>query len=471
MANTRQIAFFGTIIALSTRACNAQELQEVTPLKEAIRQAIRVDDDADAGKIAFKVLQSEARTGNIDAMLEIAKCFRTGQGVKQDSRLAYLAGLKAAEAGSIEGMYQTAVCLLDGNGIAKNPGLGLEWLAKAGERNHQAALERLTDDAIRKYDRTKKGGSDVLKWSQRGANLGNAKCMGLLGACLQEGIGTETDFDKAFELYFKASKKGDVVASVKLAYCHKCGMGTDVDEEQAFQIWQDAAATDDPLAIYHFAINLDELVVGDTSRSDDWDPLALGNPSGHRSLAEEYQRKVMEQLLKAVELGHAESMAALASKYAYGRGCEKDPERAFELAERSSQSGKANALCILGDCYAEGIGVRANPNKGASLYLRAAKLGLPDAQFKYGQCLASGKGVKINALESQRWLATSAANGNQDAAESIQRLRQRESAQFQAFLDSMISNNIGNQLMSERLDDQNREMRRLDDLRRQNDGY
>ncbi|GBC21947.2 kinase-like domain-containing protein [Rhizophagus irregularis DAOM 181602=DAOM 197198] len=86
------------------------------------------------------------------------------------------------------------------------------------------------------------------------AELGDSSGICDLAYCYQNGIGTDIDNKKAFELYQHAAGLEDSPGIYcNLGYCYYHGSGTDIDEKKAFELFQKAADLGDSLAQYALA--------------------------------------------------------------------------------------------------------------------------------------------------------------------------------------------------------------------------
>ena len=94
----------------------------------------------------------------------------------------------------------------------------------------------------------------------------------------------------------------------------------------------------------------------------------------------------IEGYWKAAEQGDADAQDALGVCYYYGRGIEKDFQRAFELFEKAAEQGNISSQFHLGLCYYCGEGVERNTRKAVRWFERAAKQGHAFAQNNLGPC-------------------------------------------------------------------------------------
>jgi len=382
-------------------------------------------------------LRALAGNGNKEAMLQLGNCYLTGRGTDKNPKLAYAEFLKAADSGSLEGMFETARCMLYGVGITKHPALGMKWLKKAADGNHREAIAELSEQCLMQYFDNEKVAREVRKWSERGIELGNARCRRVMGFCYQFGIALTADPKKAFQCYTQALRDGDANSAVNVALCHRDGIGTAINEKQALLILQKAATGSNALAIHHFAANLDELVLKRDEQRRLHDPLGFQKRVSRGKLDDEYKKEVVRQLERAVELKCTDSMNLLAIKKFLGQGCKKDEAAAYELALKSERAGNRDGICLLGECYEHGIGIAPNSRRAASLFGRAAKMGSAIAQYRYGLCLALGFGIQANQGACRQWMAVSSRNGCQPATQFLRELAENEERQLQVFREQI----------------------------------
>ena len=65
-----------------------------------------------------------------------------------------------------------------------------------------------------------------------------------LGICYQNGTGVEKNFQKAFELYQKATEQGSALAQCNLGICYQNGIGVKKNTQKAVELYQKAAEKD-----------------------------------------------------------------------------------------------------------------------------------------------------------------------------------------------------------------------------------
>ena len=92
----------------------------------------------------------------------------------------------------------------------------------------------------------------AVSWYEKGADMGNAECMEILGCLYFQGEdGLDTDYVKAFSWLDQCHKAGTLQSYSKLAFLYMKGYGCDIDEERARELFEKAAETEcDGYAFY-----------------------------------------------------------------------------------------------------------------------------------------------------------------------------------------------------------------------------
>jgi TPR repeat protein len=79
-------------------------------------------------------IKAKAETGNAEAQLELAKCYKNGNGVKKDDAEAAKWCRKAAEQGVADAALNLGTCYEFGEGVQKDMGEAAKWYRKAADR-------------------------------------------------------------------------------------------------------------------------------------------------------------------------------------------------------------------------------------------------------------------------------------------------------------------------------------------------
>lgn len=141
--------------------------------------------------------------------------------------------------------------------------------------------------------------------------------------------------------------------------------------------------------------------------------------------AKEY-KKALPLLKELTNNNHSEAMCLLGECFDFGRGMNKDINRAVELYQRSADMGCARGLNNIGSCYQYGDGVEKNLSKAYEYYVKAAEQQYARAQLNLGwlyqdndfqQAMkTSPKGDKdmFQFQQSEKWFRLAAKNGMAD---------------------------------------------------------
>ncbi|WP_421778855.1 peptidoglycan-binding protein [Hoeflea sp.] len=152
-----------------------------------------------------------------------------------------------------------------------------------------------------------------------------------------------------------------------------------------------AAAQSNPLAFYEIGARFTDGrgVTVDLERAASW-----------------YQR--------AADLGHAPSQYRIANLYEKGSGVERDLTVAKKWYQMAAEQGNASAMHNLAVLYATS-GPAPDYTNAADWFERAAEIGVRDSQVNLAILYARGDGVPRDLVQSYKWFAIAANEGDKDA--------------------------------------------------------
>lgn len=148
--------------------------------------------------------------------------------------------LKSLEsAGNAAAVAVLAQFYLFGIGIAKDTELAVELFEKAiemgcGEAAWELGKQYYNDDSELVQNRSK-----AVQVLEKGAELGDATCMGALAQCYLFGNGVSENDSKAFDYAIRAAKMGDVTGIRIAAICYEDGLGTNPDPGAAYNWYKE----------------------------------------------------------------------------------------------------------------------------------------------------------------------------------------------------------------------------------------
>lgn len=196
----------------------------------------------------------------LPAQVELAHCYRLGLGVPKDQAKAKRYLENAAELGDAQAFYEVGVSMIRGDfGFSKDIQHGIDYLKIAAAKGYQPAkftlsilfvegepilkdkgeviknlaIQAIQDDTaaqfklakvlmdydIPLYDRV------AFYWLQKAARTDDSEIHFLLAKCYEEGIGTKTNFNKAFAIFTYLAERGYTKAYLELAKIYHNGYG------------------------------------------------------------------------------------------------------------------------------------------------------------------------------------------------------------------------------------------------------
>ena len=179
--------------------------------------------------------------------------------------------------------------------------------------------------------------SELFHKLQVCARYGDKRCQNMLGIWYKNGIGTEKNYNLAFEWFKKSAEQCLPPAICNLGHCYFTGNGIEKNVTKAVEL-------------YTVAINL----------------------------------------------GYYPIYSKMARCYMEGIGVEKNVGKAISLLQYASGKNDAKAQVNLGACYLDGLGVEANYLKAIELIQSSAEKGNTDAYWLLGKCYREGLGVDIS---------------------------------------------------------------------------
>lgn len=168
----------------------------------------------DAATIARHV-RSAAEHGFKTAQVTWGQMLLDGRGVVRDPVAAHRWFLRAAGLGSPDGVNMVGRCHELGWGVPVNHAEAAVWYRRAAAKGSAWGAYNL--GCMLLYGDGERDRAAALGWFRRSAEGGNAKAMGMVARCLDEGWGTGIDPQAAARWYLRAAEQGDCWARYNLA--------------------------------------------------------------------------------------------------------------------------------------------------------------------------------------------------------------------------------------------------------------
>ena len=180
------------------------------------------------------------------------------------------------------------------------------------------------------------------------------------------GLGTEQDYEKAFEWFLKSAQEGNKFAQYSLANLYYYGNGVEKDLSQAFLWYRKSSEQGQPYAPYAVAQMYDK---GEyVSQSEE--------------TAQRYYKVALSGFLELESKDQADDnlFYKIGVMYKNGLGTEADISKAIDYFKRSAEMNNKNGLYEYGKVLIQGKHIEADLNKGLECIEKSIKLGNSNAK-------------------------------------------------------------------------------------------
>ena len=187
------------------------------------------DNPRKAFELFKKAVELDEIELNTSAMVNLANCYRFGEGVSKDEYKAFELYKKAAEAGNVEAMTVTGLMYYNGEGTREDTEQFFYWTKKAAEDGDPVAMNNLGyhfKENIGNYGK-------AFDWYKKAADAGYTSAMNELGWMYDNGQGVKADQTKAFNWFLKAAENGDFEGMANAGTCYIWGHGTSKNLREA----------------------------------------------------------------------------------------------------------------------------------------------------------------------------------------------------------------------------------------------
>lgn len=219
---------------------------------------------------------------------------------------------------------------------------------KLGERNEETS--------IAKYTRALQG---FLQIEPNSKKL-NPYVQYRIGKMFCYGLGTEQDYEKAFEWFERSAKQKNKFAQFSLANLYYYGSGIEKDLSQAFLWYQKSSSQGQPYAAYSIAqmYRYGEYVTKDNDT------------------AQRYYQQALSGFLKIEnnDMANDDLFYKLGQMFKLGLGTNSDVTKAIEYFRRSAEMNNKNGLFEYGKALLIGEHIPQNTDSAVKLLEKAVKL-------------------------------------------------------------------------------------------------
>ena len=181
-----------------------------------------------------------------------------------------------------------------------------------------------------------------------------------IGKMFCYGLGTEQDYEKAFEWFERSAKQKNKFAQFSLANLYYYGSGVEKDLSQAFLWYQKSSAQGQPYAAYSIAqmYRYGEYVTKDNDT------------------AQRYYKQALSGFLKieSDDMANDDLFYKLGQMFKFGLGTDSDVTKAIEYFRRSAEMNNKNGLFEYGKALLTGEHIPQDTDSALKILEKAVKL-------------------------------------------------------------------------------------------------
>ncbi|GAA0174698.1 ubiquitin-protein ligase [Lithospermum erythrorhizon] len=369
--------------------------------KEALRKS-RGEEDED-----FQILEYQAQKGNAAAMYKMGIFFYFGlRGIRRDHSKALLWFLKAVEKGEARSMELLGEIYARGAGVERNYTKALAWLTLASKQQHYSAYNGMGYLYAKGYGVDKKNYTKAKEYFEKAAENEDSGGYYNLGVMYLKALGMKRDIKMASKYFIIAANAGQPKAFYQLAKMFQTGVGLKKNLPMAIALYKIVAERGPWSALSRWA--LESYLKGDVGKAfllysrmaelgyevaqsnaawilDNYGSLGVCiGESGICSDAERHQRS-HSLWWQASEQGNEHAALLIGDAYYYGRGTERDFDRAAEAYLHAKSQSNAQAMFNLGYMHEHGLGLPLDLHLAKRYYDQALQI---DAAAKLPVTLA-----------------------------------------------------------------------------------
>jgi len=396
------------------------DVQAMYDLAEAYANGTLVRKDDGQALLWYR---RAAELGHADATSDVGKMYFLGRGVPQDDKEALAWIQKAVELGSVKAQSNLGVFYYLGRAIVKDLEEARKWFTKAADSGDSIAMYNL-GRVYREQDNIR----EAIRWFEKSAELDYVNAMTSLGFIYFKGECVKQDLEQAMKWFLRAGEAGDWDALSNVGAMYGRGQGVAKDEDEAMKCYLRSAEGGSLNAM----LNLVRMYRGGNDRQGEFrDPA-----------------KAIGWCRKAAALEDTEAMETLGVMYANGEGCERNlaqaiywfakaadkggasatrntaaahqqaghRDQALRWSQKAADAGDAEGMYQLAELLSSGKYFIREPLQAAEWYKKAAATGLAKAMYRYGMMVGRGQWVTRNVSEAVTWLRQAVESGVDETA-------------------------------------------------------
>ncbi|XP_057828091.2 ERAD-associated E3 ubiquitin-protein ligase component HRD3A [Cryptomeria japonica] len=341
--------------------------------KEALRKSRGEEDDD------FQIIEYQAQKGNAMAMYRLGIFYYFGlRGVRRDHAKALIWFHRAVEKGDSHSMEFLGEIYARGSGVERNYTKALEWLKAASRQKWFSAYNGIGYLYVKGQGVDSKNFTKAKEYFKKAAEHDDPNGHYSLGVLYLKGMGVKKDVKLACRHFITAANTGQPKAFYQLGKMFHNGIGLKKDLAMAAILYKLVAErgpcgsllrwalecylkgqTGKALLLYSRVAELGYEVAQSNAawildKYGEYD-ICIGK-SGFCSDVERHQR-AHTLWWHASEQGNEHAALLIGDAYYYGRGTDRDFERAAEAYMHAHSQGNAQAMFNLGFMHEHGEGL------------------------------------------------------------------------------------------------------------------
>ena len=247
-----------------------------------------------------------------------------------------------------------------------------------------------------------------------------------IGKMFCYGLGTEQDYEKAFEWFERSAKQKNKFAQFSLANLYYYGSGVEKDLSQAFLWYQRASSQGQPYAAYSIAqmYRYGEYVTKDNDTAQRYYKQALSgflkienddmaNDDLFYKLGQMFKlglgtdsdvTKAIEYFKRSAEMNNKNGLFEYGKALLIGEHIPQDTDSAVKLLEKAVKLKNSNAKRFLALEYISGEHLEQDIEKGIALLTECADSGDVIASYRLGKIYLQGEIMPQNLDKAEKYL-------------------------------------------------------------------
>ena len=291
---------------------------------------------------------------------------------------------------------------------------------KLGERNEETSIAKYTR-ALQGFLQIEPNSKKLKPYVQY--RIGKMFCYGL---------GTEQDYEKAFEWFERSAKQKNKFAQFSLANLYYYGSGVEKDLSQAFLWYQRSSSQGQPYAAYSIAqmYRYGEYVTKDNDTAQRYYKQALSgflkiesddmaNDDLFYKLGQMFKlglgtdsdvTKAIEYFRCSAEMNNKNGLFEYGKALLIGEHIPQNTDSAVKLLEKAVKLKNSNAKRFLSLEYISGEHLEQDIEKGIALLTECADSGDVIASYRLGKIYLQGEIMSQNLDKAEKYLLLAADN-------------------------------------------------------------